>query len=473
MMKSTISNDLDLNIENVRNTIYECKNDDKLYLSSNACQQSSYIHVSINNKMMNELDHVFSDAIKDNADPIDQNHAGLCWACAGITMFRSRFIKKYKLPKDFNFSLNHILFWIKVERSNYFMEFIIKNYEKSINSNKIKDIMYSPCPDGGYWCDFSNLIQKIGLVPEQMSVSKYSTKRTCQLNKLIKYKLREFASVIMSPNKNGNEDNIKRRRLEKGYASEILQYEKMKEIKQFYMDEIIKILYINLGEPFFPDTQFNWTYKNKKGNKISLTNLTPLKIYRDMCDIDLSEFKLIVNDPRIRHPYNNMYIKKATPIMWNKEKSHIFMNLSMKEIKIMIMKQIDNDMPIWISCDVNKYICHDANYGDPGLYDYGAPFDTDFKNMNKADRLDFCDSHANHAMAIIGYDLNDIKEKIKKEKEEIKKNYKGKNQKDRLEAIYEKSVSIMNGIRIKNSWGKYGKHDGIYKMTSEWSILLT
>jgi bleomycin hydrolase len=84
--------------------------------------------------MVNNIDNLFTNVMDDDPYPLDQKQAGLCWACAAITIFRAKLIKKYSLPKNFSISLNHILFWDKLEKSNYFMEYIIHNRKKAINN---------------------------------------------------------------------------------------------------------------------------------------------------------------------------------------------------------------------------------------------------------------------------------------------------------------------------------------------------
>ena len=67
------------------------------------------------------------------------------------------------------------------------------------------------------------------------------------------------------------------------------------------------------------------------------------------------------------------------------------LNLEIDAMIQMITLQIDSGIPVWFSCDINKYIHHTYNILDTNIYDYGLPFNTSFNDMSKADRLDFND----------------------------------------------------------------------------------
>lgn len=137
----------------------ESKQHDKTNIVvSNAFQMMDYNKIAINSVTIDNSNHIFSKEIDKQVSPIDQEHAGSCWACGGMTMCRREIVKKLNLEKDFNFSLNYILFWDKVEKCNYFMDHIIKNRDKKFDSNTIKNAINSPIGDGGWWYTFVDLL---------------------------------------------------------------------------------------------------------------------------------------------------------------------------------------------------------------------------------------------------------------------------------------------------------------------------
>src|SRR5690606_3343645 len=157
------------------------------------------------------------------------------------------------------------------------------------------------------------------------------------------------------------------------------------------------------------DTTFTWVYNDREGKKVSVSDITPTKFYRDYCNIDFNDYVVIVNDPRPRHPYEKMYEMTSTHHMVIDKlslTSHLLLNLDNNEIIKLIMKQIDDKIPVWFACDITKYTNHKYNIMDVDMYNYGLPFDTSFSSMSKSDRLDFYDSYPCHAMTIIGYDIS-------------------------------------------------------------------
>ena len=70
-------------------------------------------------------------------------------------------IKKYKL-KDFEFSQNYLFFYDKLEKANYFLNFMIKNKNTDLNDLKMIYMLDNLTHDGGQWNMFVNLIEKYG-----------------------------------------------------------------------------------------------------------------------------------------------------------------------------------------------------------------------------------------------------------------------------------------------------------------------
>lgn len=498
----------------VKNTIDRYQKDPKYIVTSNAFQSMDFNKLVLNNRVFDKINHIFSDQIDDDSKVdvkiMNQESAGLCWICAGMTMCRRFIIKKMKLCSDFNFSLNYLLFWDKLEKCNYFMNFIIDNREKKLRSSAIEKILHSPIYDGGYWHSFVDLVNKYGMIPDSVYKRRVSSKNTGSLNRLLAYKMREFASLIMSPN-NVNSSNCD-----------------INKIKTDFMNIVTKILIQIIGNPIYPDTKFEWTYKTKSGNKKMLTDLTPMKFYKEYCDIDFNDYVLIVNDPRPRHPFGKLYELQSTiKIVRDKSvtRDHYWYNLDNDEIMKLVIKQIDEKIPVWFGCDVGKYSNHKLNILDIDLYNYGLPFDTSFTTMSKADRIDFHDSNPTHAMAIIGYDTKnkssdnsvdtestssssdeseedsdvEIKKittktiktnttktnttqptkqtdtkKSKKRKKIEETNVKQANKKDTLDSLAKVTTNNCNKLenltkfQVENSWGENGDTNGLYSMTIDW-----
>ena len=69
----------------------------------------------------------FKNIIYPQTKITDQHHSGRCWIFAFLNVIRIPMIKKYKL-KDFEFSQNYLFFYDKLEKANYFLNFMIKKF---------------------------------------------------------------------------------------------------------------------------------------------------------------------------------------------------------------------------------------------------------------------------------------------------------------------------------------------------------
>ena len=60
------------------------------------------------------------------------------------------------------------MFWDKLEKSNYFLENILKTLNHETDSRIIMHLLQAPVQDGGQWDMFVNLIEKYGIVPQSV-----------------------------------------------------------------------------------------------------------------------------------------------------------------------------------------------------------------------------------------------------------------------------------------------------------------
>ncbi len=425
-----------LDVQKVFNIVESCENDDINTIISNACQNLNIMDLVIDRNIMDKIDHSFSKSL-DNVGPINQKSAGVCWMCGGMTMCRRKIIKKLKLSDDFNLSINYLFFWDKLEKCNYFIDYLIQNFDSGCQSGTIKIALENPCDDGGHWNYFVDLVKKYGMVPDSMSKRRFSGRNTSCLNKLLKYKLREFAVDLFNNKKNGQ------------------------KLKEKYLVVIIRIMVRMIGKPIFPNTTFDWTYCDKNNEKKVINKLTPLSFYTNHCEIDFDNFVQIINDPRNDHPFYKTYTKEETFNTYGMSKKEDLadaetdnasikpmLNLPNDEIIKLIKKQIDRGIPVWFSCDVGKYVNRETNIMNAKIYDYDTPFETSFMKMSKADRMDFCDTYGSHVMAIVGYDLCETNSSKKRKWDDI--------------------PNKITKFKVENSWGTDGNNKGFYVMDIEW-----
>lgn len=419
---SKIHDEINLILENPLNTVI-----------LNALQSSELTKLVMNHKTIDNFDHTFSNKI-DTHDIVasNQQKAGICWMCSGLSLLRRSLIEKYDLDRSFELSMNYLMFWDKLERCNYFLNYIVTNKHKKITSSKIQIMLSDPIDDGGTWHTFVNLVNKYGIVPNTIFKRRESSINTTNLNNLLSYKLREFASLVMSPNQQ---------------TSDIKTDIQINQLKTRFLSVIVRILVTLIGVPVYPDTVFDWSYV-ARGYKKTVPNLTPIKFCEEYC-IDVNDYVLILNDPRLTKSYNKLY--ELTPhlsMINNNSQSHTILNLDFDDYVELIVKQIDSGKPVWLSCDIDKFANHKHNILDINMYNYGLPFQTSFNMMSKADRLDFYESYASHVLCIVGYDI------------ETKKSEVNSSKKQKLDQILK--------FRAENSWGNIGNNNGFYTMTKEW-----
>lgn len=419
-----------LDVQKVYEIIDICENSAINTITSNACQNLNIRDIVIDRDVMDKMDYSFSKCLGD-INPMNQKSAGVCWICGAITMCRRKIIKKLKLTDDFNLSINYLFFWDKLEKCNYFMDYLIKNFHKGQYSETIREALKSPCCDGGHWNYFTDLVRKYGLVPESICKRRFSGKNTSSLNKLLEYKLREFAAHMG-----------------------ILNLEDFQKLREKYLSIIIKIMVRMIGKPIFPNTSFDWTYYDRMNEKKIIKNITPLSFYIDHCDINFDNFVQIINDPRSDHPFYKTYTKEDTFNTHGMTKIKdtdikLMLNLPNDDIIKLIKKQIDRGIPVWFTCDIGKYVHHENNIMSTKIFDFGTPFDTSFVKMSKGDRMDFNDTYGSHVMSIVGYSLCDSNELSKKRK-------------------YTNISNSITKFKVENSWGTGGTNKGFYVMDIEW-----
>ena len=385
--------------------------------SSNKISRNALTRTQINNIAMDWdafrlTNHIYSDVISTEMTKVtNQKSSGRCWGFAGLNLMRISLAEKYNL-KDFEFSQNYFMFFDKLEKSNYFLENIIKTLDESYDSRLMMHLLHSPVQDGGQWDMFVNLIEKYGVVPQSAMPESFQSSQSGMMNRFLTRKLREFASTLRKMNKKGID--IKALRKEK---------EKM-------MSEIYTMLCICLGNP--PE-KFDWQTRDKKNKFVRLTDLNPIDFYNKHSGVKLKDKICLIHAPMSNKKMNELY---TVSFLGNVVGGQIikYANVEIDEIKKAAIKSIKNNESVWFGCDVGKMFHRDLGLMDMDLYDYEALLGTKF-SMNKATRLEYGDSMMTHAMLFTGVDIAN-----------------GKSTK----------------WRVENSWGPKGGNKGYYLMTDKW-----
>ena len=381
-------------------------------ISRNALTRTQINNIAMDWDAFRMIDHTYSDIVNNEMKKVtNQKSSGRCWGFAGLNLMRISLAEKYNLG-NFEFSQNYFMFFDKLEKSNYFLENILKTLDESYDSRLMMHLLDSPVQDGGQWDMFVNLIEKYGAVPQSVMAESFQSSQSRMMNQFLTRKLREFAWTLRTMNTKGK------------------KLSELRKEKEKMMSVIYSMLCVCLGNP--PD-KFDWQTRDKKNKFIRLTDLKPVDFYKKHSGVNLKEKLCLIHAPMSNKKMNELY---TVSFLGNVVEGQIikYANVELADIKKAAIKSIKNNESVWFGCDVGKMFHRDLGLMDMDLYDYEALFNTNF-SMNKATRLEYGDSMMTHAMLFTG-------------------------------------VDIINGKprrwRVENSWGVKGGDKGYYLMTDKW-----
>ena len=382
-----------------------------LKLSRNAATHNEITDLAMDWDEYRKIDHTFSEQITGEMKITNQRSSGRCWGYAGLNLFRIYLGRKHNL-KNFEFSQTYFMFWDKLEKSNYFLNSVIKTASETWDSRLMMHLLHSPIQDGGQWDMWVNLINKYGVVPKSEMPETYQSGKSMRMNRMITRKLREYAKELR--------DSINIQKSEEVYA-----------LKNIMLSTIYKMLVIHLGEP--PES-FNWQVRDKKKGFHRFKNLTALSFFKEHVGIELNDLVCLINCPMSDKEYDRVYtveflgnVIEGNPIR--------YLNIDIDVLKNASIESIKNNDPVWFGCDVGKYLHRTHGVMDTKLFDFNLFYGTEF-SLDKASRLEYGESKMTHAMLFTGVDLDSKGKPIK--------------------------------WRVENSWGERNGEKGYYIMSDEW-----
>jgi aminopeptidase C len=364
-------------------------------------------------------------------------------------MLRLKIIKEFKLPQpsDFELSQSFLFFYDVIEKSNYFLNQIVKFSNEEVNSRMNNIILSEPLSDGGNWNMILNIVNKYGVVPKTSFDESFTSENTYNLNFFLSNKLRDYAFAI--------------RNMES------------KERPQFIekcMSEVYRIAVIFMGEP---PKKITWQYVSK-GKYHVVKNITPLDFYKKYVSVNLNDYILLADNP-IQKYYTNFTVDNFNNMKGGQDINYI--NVPCEEMKKIVKASLDHGEALWFGCDVDKYLEKSKGILDIDMINYKNVFNTDI-SLNKKYRLMYMTSDITHAMLLRGYD-NQIshvcnitsksksKSKSKPKKKPILKSKKKSNSKrgskSKQKGGGKKTIKVKCNIKstnpvskylVENSWGK-------------------
>lgn len=353
---------------------------DAYRVAMNAVTQTAVDDVALSRSVVAGTDFSFSHRL-DDWGVTHQKQTGLCWIFAGLNLLRVGAMKRMNLD-DFEFSQNHILFWDKLERSNYFLETIIATADLPTADRAIDFLLSSPIADGGQWNMFVNIVRRHGLVPKPLMPDTESSTNTRRMNNVLAHKLREGALVL------------------RGLLSTGGSVEGARAAKRELLSVIHRILCIHLGRP---PMKVEWQWRDKKRKFHRDPAMTPQEFARKYVTIPIDDYVCLVHDPRptslLERTFTVQYLGNMVGAA-----DVLYLNVEIGLMKRLAMDAIRCGEPVWMGCDVAQMMRRDLGVWDRNLYDFETLYNTAF-SLNKAERLAYRESALTHAMLITGVDV--------------------------------------------------------------------
>lgn len=360
----------------------------------------------------------------------NQKRSGRCWMFAGLNVIRTIAMKKLHV-KNLELSQAYLMFFDKLEKSNFELEAVLDNLDEEDNSRLMDTIVQlGGQQDGGYWHFFTELVKKYGVCPKDCMQETAVTSSSDEMDAVITQVLTRDLSILRQEHKAGK------------------SIEELRAHKESMLSEIYRILCICIGKPV---ETFTFDYeedapekkkdekkeegeKKEEESKVKRIVSTPKEFFAKYIGADLDEYVSLVNWPISGYSMYQTYTAKLCQNVVG-EPDHVSVNVPLSEMKEALIKSLKGKEVCWFACDVSQYLLRTSGYLSTTLLDVDTLFSTEL-NFDKGERLKYRASACNHAMTFTGVNLD------------------------------------QNGTpdrwKVENSWGDKAGIRGYFVMTDKW-----
>lgn len=359
-----------------------CQMDAHTRAMYNAITNNDIRELALNREVLRGHNEIFSHKIETKGIT-NQKKSGRCWLFAGLNTMRPAVIKKYNL-ESFEFSQSYLSFWDKMEKANTFLERIIEFRDRSLLDREMELILRQPIPDGGYWENVVDLVQKYGVIPKDIMPETNSSENTNEMNRVIGHKLRA--------------DAVKLRKMHEGKEA----VEKLRAAKNKMLTETYRMLVMNYGEP---PTDFEWRFEDANSVVSDSVKYTPKSFLKEFMGVDLSEYVNVFNDTT--KDYGKRYQIRLSRNLYDGHDIN-YANVAIEVLKEIATKSVQDDSPVLFAADVGYDQSRELGIMEEGLYDYESIYNIDM-DMSKAARAMYRNSVRGHGMVLVGVDMRDGK----------------------------------------------------------------
>jgi len=397
--EQTVKNDVFM-ISSLERLKHDFNKSDTNKLVQNALCSNWLYRVSEEREYMQSRDCHFSHTVEPKLVVTNQGLSGRCWMFAVLNVIRYEFIKDMNLPKDFEFSESYLSFYEKIEKCNHFLTHFMDKDNVDPTNFKTVSTLLTGLSEGGYWTSCINLIKKYGLIPKSCYLESINSSNTDIVDELISTKLREFSLVLVNE-----------------------KPENRMELKSKMIDEIYAILAKMLGTPPCPTEKIKWAYvpdqelidkiriekERKKTGMYKVlqikkdVKISPLDFYKKFVSHNIDNYIILCHDPR--NEFHKYYESCDADIVVGSN-SHGYYNSPIDLMTNMCISSILDNTPIQFSCDVHHYFHPEEKLFDTKSLNYNLLFNTNFDKLTKGEMLSSRESCPNHAMVLVGVDLD-------------------------------------------------------------------
>ncbi len=296
----------------------------------------------------------------------DQKNSYKCWIYAGINVIKHNIAENLNIDiMNLELSNSYIAFFDKLEKSNNTYENIIELKNTDLDYLHKEKIVQYCVSEGGYWQWFVAIVNKYGIVPMAFMPDSIESANYEKISNIYTEKVKKDIIYLLKL-KNNNES-----------------IERLREIKERFLKENYNLLSKILGEP---NLKFDYEYKDKNNNYIIQKDMTPIKFKNKFLTLDLNDFVSIGNLPMYNKQYYKIYSKKYLGNIH--ENSYVkFLNLPIEDLKELTIKQLKDNIPVWMGAHIMKFRDKKSGILDIRLYDYKNVLDFNpLMNRNEKNR---------------------------------------------------------------------------------------
>lgn len=316
----------------------------------------------------------------------DQKNSWKCGIYAAINVMKHNIAKNLNIDiMKLEISTNYISFFDRLEKSNTTYENIIKLENTDIDYINKEDILTDCVTEAEYWQWIVAIINKYGIMLTSYMPEVVESTNAEKLETIFAEKVKKDVVKLLEL-KNKNESK-----------------EKLREIKNIFLQENYNLLSKILGEP---RSSFDYEYKDKENKYKQYKNITPMEFKNKFLTLDLNNFVSIGNLPMYNKEYYKVYLKKYSESVYQNSDVK-FLNLPIEDLKDLVIKQLKDNIPVYMITHIRKFRDEKSGVLDIRLYNYKDTLD--FKPLTKSEALNLYDINGQHAMTFCGVHLENDK----------------------------------------------------------------